>query len=69
MLVLLSPPNQKLRCRHCDLVIDAYELADGHCPECYEVSGMKRREFEPLKPDHDIKIRYSCEQCGAIISD
>lgn len=66
-LILLPKPGKKLRCIHCHLTINEKELADGFCPECYEVSGMKRLDFEPLEPVEERTIRYRCENCGAII--
>ena len=66
-LVLLPPSGKKLRCRHCHLTIGQEELANGHCPECYEAYGLKRRDFEQLKSDGDGQIRYCCEKCGAVI--
>ena len=66
-LVLLAPQNQKQRCRHCHLTINIEELADGFCPECYAVYGVKRWDFEQLEPENENKARYSCEKCGAII--
>jgi len=67
-LVLLTPQGRKLRCCHCDLAIDEKELGDGHCPECYEVYGVKRRDFEQLEPEDNGKTRYICEECGTIIT-
>ena len=67
-LVLLAPQGRKLRCRHCHLTIGKEELAGGYCPECYEVYGVKRRDFEHLEPEDDGETRYSCEKCGAIIT-
>ena len=67
-LVLLNQQDKKLRCRHCHLTIDEEELADGHCPECYDAYGVKRRDFEQLEPEGDGKVRYRCEECGAIIT-
>lgn len=64
---MLPHSEKKFRCRHCDLTIDQEELADGHCPECYETYGIKRRDFEPLEPEGESKVRYGCERCGAII--
>ena len=66
-LVLLDPQGTKLRCRHCHLTIDEKKLADDYCPECYEVYGLKRDDFERFKPEGDDKIRYRCEKCGAVI--
>jgi phage FluMu protein Com len=67
-LILLPPPDKRLRCRHCHLVIGEKDLADGNCPECWEVSGMKRRDFEPVASDGGVTTRYRCESCGAIIN-
>jgi hypothetical protein len=67
-LVLIAPSNNKMRCRHCHLTIDEEELADGYCPECYEAQGVKRCDFEALEPEDDGKVRYCCENCGAIIT-
>jgi len=66
-IVLLAPQDKKLRCSHCHLTINKKELADDYCPECYEVYGVKRRDFEQLEPEGDSRTRYSCEKCGAII--
>lgn len=67
-LVLLEPKGEKLRCRHCHLTIDAKELAgDGYCPECYEIHGVKRRDFETLRSKEADGVRYGCERCGAVI--
>ena len=66
-LVLLDLEDKKLRCRHCHLTINEDELADGYCPECYEVYGVKRSDFERLEPESNGKARYSCEECGIII--
>ncbi|MDY7036741.1 MAG: hypothetical protein SV375_11345 [Thermodesulfobacteriota bacterium] len=67
-LILIPPQNEKLRCRHCHLIIDVKEIGEGCCPECYEALGTKRRDFEKLKPEDDGKIRYRCEDCGVIIA-
>ena len=67
-LVLLTPPDKKLRCRYCHLIIGEKELGDGNCPECFEVSGMKRRDFEPVEPEGEAAARYRCENCGTIIN-
>lgn len=66
-LVLLTQHGQKIRCRHCHLTINEGEVGDGYCPECYEVAGVRRSDFERIEAEVDEKIRYSCEQCGAII--
>ena len=68
-LSLIPRQDKKLRCYHCNLTIDEKELADNYCPECYEVYGVRRRDFEQIETKADNKIRYSCEKCGAIITE
>jgi len=67
-LVLLAPQGKKVRCRYCHLTIDEADLVDGFCPECYEVHGVRRSDFEPIEAKSDNDTQYSCETCGAIIS-
>ena len=67
-LVLIGSQGTKMRCRHCHLSIDAEELGDGFCPECYESQGVKRRDFEAVEPEDGGTARYCCEKCGAIIT-
>ena len=64
-LVLVPASAPRLRCRRCHLTLKADELVAGCCPECYERSGRRSKDFETLLPDE--KIRYRCEACGAII--
>ena len=64
-LELLPERKKTLRCRHCHLTIDAEELANGYCPECFEMSGQKRYEFEQMESAG--VARYRCEECGTII--
>lgn len=64
-LALLPQTVQRLRCRQCNLTIKADELEFDYCPECFEVSGKKRYDFEPVKSVP--KTQYRCESCGAII--
>jgi phage FluMu protein Com len=66
-LELLPERKKTLRCRHCDLTLDAEELGDGYCPECFEISGKKRYEFEETNPPDGRVAKYRCEECGAII--
>jgi hypothetical protein len=66
-LILPRAPGKKLRCRYCHLSIDEKDLAEGHCPECYEISGVKRKDFEIIDTPNDQKRRYLCESCGAVI--
>ncbi len=64
-LVLLPDRARRLRCRHCHLTIRPDELENGYCPECFETSGEKHADFEPLADS--TGTRYQCETCGAII--
>lgn len=66
-LVLLGKTDAKVRCRTCSLVISARELDGGFCPECHEVSGRRRYDFEAVKEQADDVTRYRCEGCGALI--
>lgn len=66
-LVLLSAPKKKVRCRHCHLTIDPEELGDDYCPECYEVDGERRYDFETIGTGQAGMVRYRCEDCGIII--
>ncbi len=67
-LLLIAAPAPRLRCRHCHLTIREDELEGGWCPECYEVSGKRRADFEILA-GKDGGIRYRCEDCGIVIAD
>jgi hypothetical protein len=67
-LVLLPSSSRKLRCRHCHLTIDAGELESDFCPECYEREGVRRRDFEAAPDPSEGRVRYRCEDCGAIIT-
>jgi len=69
-LVLLPDEKNKLRCRHCHLVIAPDELQGGYCPECYEAHGKKQYDFEEIEAGENgenEKTRYRCEDCGVII--
>ena len=66
VLTLVPIKNNKLRCRHCHLIISEDELGHDCCPECLEVHKVKRRDFERIV-ENDNTIRYCCEQCGAVI--
>ncbi|MFP3870563.1 MAG: hypothetical protein ACLFVT_06765 [Syntrophobacteria bacterium] len=68
-LVMIQERKVKFRCRHCHLVLAGDELGQGYCPECYEVHHVKRYDFDRLEPEESGKIRYRCEDCGAIIED
>jgi hypothetical protein len=66
-LELLPERKQTVRCRHCHLTMPADELGDGYCPECFDISGSRRYDFEALATDEEGSARYRCEDCGAII--
>ena len=66
-LVLLAPPKDRIRCRHCHLTIKRADLRQSYCPECYEADGVKRKEFEEVEETENQAINYSCEDCGAFI--
>jgi rubrerythrin len=66
-LELLPEKKNRLRCRHCHLSIEADELGDGYCPECFEMQGKKRYDFEEMDTVETGTARYRCEECGIII--
>jgi len=66
-LVILPAAGEKMRCRHCHLTISADEMPGGYCPECFEVHGKKRFDFDKVADPDQTKTRYRCEACGAII--
>jgi hypothetical protein len=66
-LILLPKQSNKLRCHHCHLTIKINELSNRYCPECFEVSGKKRYEFEEVKDAETGTVQYRCEDCGVII--
>lgn len=66
-LVLLNKQAKKIRCRHCHLTIDEKELGSGCCPECLEVYGLRRRDFEDVESTDEGAVVYRCEDCGKLI--
>ena len=66
-LVLLAEPKGRVRCRHCHLTIQSDELGKRYCPECYEATGSKRYDFEPVPEPEIAVVRYRCEDCGLVI--
>ncbi|MBW1642347.1 MAG: hypothetical protein JRI53_09975 [Deltaproteobacteria bacterium] len=66
-LIQLPQPEKKLRCQHCHLTIKADELKQGYCPECFEMNGDKRYEFETIDVKEPAATQYKCEDCGVII--
>jgi hypothetical protein len=47
--------------------MDGEDLGDACCPECFEVSGEKRYDFEEITTMGERSARYRCEDCGAIV--
>ena len=66
-LILLPVKKNRLRCRHCHLTIEADELGDGYCPECFETNGKKHYDFKEVETGEKGITRYRCEDCGATI--
>ena len=66
-LVLLKQKSGRVQCLHCHLTISEDELGDGHCPECFEVYGEKRYDFEQVESTDAGKVTYRCEGCGITI--
>jgi len=62
-LLLVQPPKDRIRCRHCHLTISRHELSSRHCPECYEAEGIKRTDFEEVVESENEKVQYRCEDC------
>ena len=67
LLLLLDRNKNKLRCRHCHLTINADEIGDSYCPECYEREGWKRYDLEEMQTPDSAGARYRCEDCGIFI--
>ena len=67
-LVLLPGQKNRLRCKHCHLTIKAEDLGKNYCPECFEVHGDKRYDFEEVAEDASETTQYRCEDCGLIIN-
>ncbi len=66
-LMQLTPKAaDRVRCQHCHLTIDAAELGSAHCPECFEATGTRRREFVPVAAEVR-DVRFRCEDCGAML--
>jgi hypothetical protein len=66
-LVLLPQKKSRLQCRHCHLTITPAELREGYCPECYEVHGDRRYDFDEIDAEASGPAKYRCEECGVII--
>ena len=66
-LLLLPKKSHRLRCQHCHLTINANELNNRYCPECFEVSGKKKYDFQEVEESKTETIQYRCEDCGMLI--
>jgi len=67
VLTLMPVPSARLRCRHCHLTISSSELGTGCCPECLEVKGLRKYDFEEIPEATAGRTRYRCEACGLIL--
>ncbi len=67
LTILRKVADARVRCQRCHLSITAAELGTSHCPECYETSGAKRYDFEPVAPAAEGPSRLRCEDCGLMI--
>ena len=67
-LVLLPGQKDRIRCKHCHLTIKVDDLEKEYCPECYEVHGKKRYDFEDVVDEEPDTSQYRCEDCGLIIN-
>jgi predicted RNA-binding Zn-ribbon protein involved in translation (DUF1610 family) len=65
--MLLAKQGDRLRCHHCHLTISMSELSNRYCPECFEVSGKKRYDFEAVEDTKTVIVQYRCEDCGVMI--
>ena len=68
-LTILNDARPKMRCRYCHLTIEAQELSDSYCPECYEATGYKKFDFDAVASTDANAIRYRCEDCGVLIEN
>jgi ribosomal protein S27AE len=50
------------------LTINADELDNKYCPECFEVSGKKRYDFEEVEDSKIASTQHRCEDCGMVIA-
>jgi hypothetical protein len=66
-LELLPVRKSALRCHYCHLTLSRDELQNGFCPECFEVSGTRRYEFDEVKGPEEGLSRYRCADCGIVI--
>jgi len=67
-LELIPERKCTVRCKRCHLTMSADELGDGYCPECFDGTGAKHYDFEPVSTPGNNGARYRCEECGVIIA-
>ncbi len=67
-IILLPEQADRLQCRHCHLTIKEDELSGDYCPECFEIHGEKRNDFEKITAKEIATARYRCEKCGIMIN-
>lgn len=67
-LTLLAPSGKRLKCRHCHLTLKPDELEGGYCPECFEVDGKRRYDFDEIVGADTGLTRYRCEACGLVVN-
>ncbi|MBM3222424.1 MAG: DUF4058 family protein [Candidatus Tectomicrobia bacterium] len=67
LMLLAEQQHDRVRCRHCHLTIKAADLPSRYCPECWEATGRKQYDFEPVVSARTDVVRYRCEMCGVII--
>jgi predicted RNA-binding Zn-ribbon protein involved in translation (DUF1610 family) len=58
--------KKRFQCKICHLTITADELGKGFCPECFERTGKKNYDFDPVTSQSSGKVRYRCESCGIV---
>jgi hypothetical protein len=66
-LELLQSRKRTVRCRRCHLTLDAEELGDDPCPECFDKSGRRHYDFEEIAAGGTSSVSYRCEECGVIV--
>jgi hypothetical protein len=66
-LELMPSRKRTVRCRRCHLTLDADELGDDACPECFESSGIRHYDFEEIAGPRDGGATYRCEECGVLV--
>ena len=69
LFLLPSESEDRVRCRCCHLTIKVGELGSSYCPECYDIEGKKRYDFEEVEAEqNNEQVQYRCEDCGLLIS-